>query len=59
MEWDPEFEAVFTEVLQSKVGRFKLIAFVAGADRHMCFFLALAYQLGGGVAFHSWRCLRC
>ena len=42
MEWDPEFEAVFTEVLQSKVGRFKLIAFVAGADRHMCFFLALA-----------------
>ena len=42
LEWDEEMQGVFVEIIQSKVGRIKLIVFVAGADRHSCFFLHLA-----------------
>jgi hypothetical protein len=39
MAWDPYFTCVFADVPQAKTSRFKLIAFVAGFDRHACWFL--------------------
>mmetsp|Transcript_11867 Transcript_11867/g.25044 ORF Transcript_11867/g.25044 Transcript_11867/m.25044 type:complete len:409 (-) Transcript_11867:690-1916(-) len=45
IEWDPEFGAAFVEIRQSKVSKAKLIAFVAGANRHIDWFLALGDYL--------------
>ena len=41
LEWDDEMEGVFAEIHQSKTAKAKLIAYVAGADRFCCWFLAL------------------
>ena len=42
LQWDEEMQAVYVEVKQSKIAKAKIIAFVAGADRHCDWFLALA-----------------
>lgn len=42
LQWDDEFDCVFVEIIQTKSVKVKLIAFVAGTDRHCCFFLFLA-----------------
>ena len=39
--WDPFFTCVFAEVAQSKVHKIKLIAYVAGANRHRCWFVSM------------------
>lgn len=36
MEWDPEFTCIFNEYKQFKTHKAKLIAMVAGANRHSC-----------------------
>ena len=41
LQYDEEMQAVYVEVKQSKISKAKLIAFVAGADRHCDWFLAL------------------
>ena len=41
LQYDEEMQAVYVEVKQSKISKAKLIAFVAGADRHCGWFLAL------------------
>ena len=41
LQWDEEMQAVYVEIKQSKISEPKLIAFVAGADRHCDWFLAL------------------
>ena len=45
LSWDYEFNAVFCEVLQSKVHQMKLIAFCAGHVRGLCFFKNLGDYL--------------
>jgi hypothetical protein len=45
LEWDDEMEGVFAEIHQSKTAKAKLIAYVAGADRFCCWFLALGDYL--------------
>lgn len=42
LQYDEEMQAVYVEIKQSKISKAKLIAFVAGADRHCDWFLALA-----------------
>lgn len=41
MEWDPGMKAAFVSIAQSKVSKVKIIAWIAGADRGRCIFLAL------------------
>ena len=41
LEYDEEMQGVFAEIKQSKISKAKLIVFVAGADRHCDWFLAL------------------
>ena len=41
MEWDPGMKAGFASIAQSKVSKVKIIAWIAGADRGRCIFLAL------------------
>ena len=45
LDWDIEFTGVFTEIKQSKTHKSKIIAYVAGANRHLCFFLNTADYL--------------
>ena len=45
IEWDAEFGAAYVEIVQMKVAKIKNIMFVAGADRHSDFFLALGDYL--------------
>lgn len=45
LQYDEEMQAVYVEIKQSKISKAKLIAFVAGADRHCDWFLALAKAL--------------
>lgn len=42
LEWDAEMNGGFVEIIQTKAGKFKLIALVAGRDRHCDYFLFLA-----------------
>ena len=49
LQWDEEMQAVCVEIKQSKISKAKLIAFVAGADRHCDWFLAL----GDYMAMHA------
>ena len=51
MQWDTLHQCVFVEYAQIKVSRVKLIACVAGATRHLCWFLNLANY----IASTSWR----
>ena len=48
LQYDEEMQAVYVEIKQSKISKAKLIAFVAGADRHCDWFLAL----GDYMAMH-------
>jgi hypothetical protein len=45
LEWDPFYTCVFAQIAQSKVHKVKLVAFVAGANRHRCWFLSLGDYL--------------
>ena len=45
LEWDPEHQAVFTEIRQSKTSKVKMISYTCGSERHNCWFLALADYL--------------
>ena len=45
IDWDPHFKCCFVEVPCSKPGRFKIVPFAAGRDRHVCFFTALGDYL--------------
>ena len=49
LQWDEEMQAVYVEIKQSKISKAKIIAFVAGADRHCDWFLAL----GDYMAMHA------
>ena len=41
LEWDFENSCVFIEIVESKKAKMKLIAYVAGADRHSDWFIKL------------------
>jgi GGDEF domain-containing protein len=45
LEWDPYFRVVCGDMPQTKVSKTKKIAFVAGACRELCFFLAFGDTL--------------
>lgn len=45
LEWDFENECVFIEIVESKKSKLKLIAYVAGADRHADWFIKLGDYL--------------
>ena len=51
MQWDTLHQCVFVEYAQIKVSRVKLIACVAGATRHLCWFLNLADYMAVGHRF--------
>jgi hypothetical protein len=57
MQWDPFFTCAIAELPMSKVSRMKHVAFVAGANRHCCFFLGLAdhLALGGSSAYITYE----
>ena len=38
LKWDPHFQCLFSEVPQSKVSDVKIVAFVTGSDRNVCWF---------------------
>lgn len=44
LRWDKFQQCIVAEVPQTKVSKLKLAAWVAGADRHSCIFLALAVR---------------
>ena len=57
MEWSAQDECVFMEVGQIKVAKPKICAMVAGANRHLCFFLDLADFLATHVlpTYKMWQ----
>ena len=49
LKWCVHFQCVFCEIPQTKTSKVKIIAFVAGNDRHACWFLDLADYLATGA----------
>lgn len=45
LEWDPEFQAVYATIPQSKPSKAKTIPFLAGENMHTCWFLAFGDYL--------------
>ena len=48
MAWDPLVEGVFASWPQMKVHKFKVVGVLAGSDRHICSFNALACAFASG-----------